>query len=54
MRDSFMLAQNQPLRHEDKKAQKLIQKIVQRVAAKDHDERVQQTPRRNQPQISHN
>jgi len=52
--DSFMPAQNQPLRHEDKKAQKLIQKIVQRVAAKGKDEQSQQAPPRNQPQISFN
>jgi hypothetical protein len=49
-----MPTQNQPLRHEDKKAQKLIQKIVQRVAAKGGDERAQQAPPRNQPQISFN
>jgi hypothetical protein len=49
-----MPTQNQPLRHEDKKAQKLIQKIVQRVAANGKDEQARQAPPRNQPQISLN
>jgi hypothetical protein len=44
---------NQPVRHEDKKAQKLIQRIEQRLAASKAEEK-RQDPPQNHRQISLN